>query len=569
MKRSQKKASEQHAPVRRADIGIPAQAEEPAEAVQPVATERKAGKTGLTRTTATVLMMVGLLLSKITGQLREILIVPVFGGLGVESDAFLIGFQIPDLFYQLLVGGAIQAAITPTLSAAIERRQEKKGWRSISIFINLAAVAMLLAVLIGEVAAPGLIALYNQGKDPAVIELAVRVTRALFPQVFFMMLAALCIGILNAYRKFASTSFGPSIYNICVVLAMVLLGQASASGVVRVASGVMASALIYFLFQFYLARKAFQHYVFSFDYHDPGFRRLLYLAVPTLISGSIVQVNTIILTAFARQFTGAVTALRQATTTWQLPYGVFVIAIGNVMLPSLARAHAAGQQSEGRTLYSSSLRSALFLVFPSAALFLAMQQDTIRAIFQWSSHYTDAGVVVTASILRWYCIAMVAQTFVFITNQAFYARRVTRIALYNGVLNLLLNALFCLLLTRWSNLGVSSLSFAYMLTSLISAFLLYMLYSRGFPGAAPKKLWPFMIRCALCTCALILMVLLAGKLPFDPEGKIAQLVWYAVRALFGSAAYLAVAWLLRMPESRQFISHLNGLAGRLRGRPAA
>jgi len=524
--------------------------------------ESAARRGPLSRSTATVLMMIGLLLSKVTGQLREILIVPVFGGVGIETDAFNIGFQVPDLFYQLLVGGAIQAAITPTLAAALEKHQEKRGWRSVSILINFAALLMLAAVLVGVLSAPLMVGAYNQGKDPAVVDLAVRVTRALFPQVFFMMLAALCIGILNAYKRFAATSFGPSIYNACVVLAMVALGQASASGVVRVATGVTGAAAIYFLLQFALARRNFRHYVFSFDWRDKGFRRLLYLAVPTLLSGSIVQVNTIILTGFANQFVGAVTALRQATTTWQLPYGVFVVAIGNVMLPSLAGSHAAGDIRGGRLLYTKSLRTALFLVMPMAALFLAMPQDTIRAIFQWSSHYTDDAVQVTASILRWYCLAMVAQTFVFITNQAFYARKVTRIALLNGILSLILNALFCLVLTRWTKLGVSSLSLAYALTSTVSAVLLYTLYGKRFRRAAPRRIWPFIVRCCLCTAFLLVAVLLLDKLPWQPSAKFWQLVWYGLRALAGLGAYLAVAWYLRMIEARSALEKIKQAAGR-------
>ena len=60
---------------------------------------------------AALLMMAGLLVSKITGQLREILVPYEFGGIGIGAEAYNLSFQIPDLFYQLLVGGAIQAEI--------------------------------------------------------------------------------------------------------------------------------------------------------------------------------------------------------------------------------------------------------------------------------------------------------------------------------------------------------------------------------------------------------------------------------------------------------------------------
>lgn len=502
---------------------------------------------GSSLTLSTLLMMLGLLLSKLTGQLREILVVPVLG-YGVVSDAFVIGFQVPDLFYQLLVGGAIQAAITPTLAAATVRGRERDGWRSVSIFINITALVMLCAVIIGQLGAPFLVGIYNRGKEPEIVDLAVRVTRALFPQTFFMMLAALCIGILNAYKKFASTSFGPSIYNVCVILAMLILGQASPFGAVRVASGVLIAGCIYFLMQFTLARNELKNYVFSFDTKDAGFRRLLKLAIPTLISGSIVQINTIILTGFANQFAGAATSLRQAATTWQLPYGVFVVAIGNVMLPSLAALNAARKKTESSRLLGRSLRTALFLVIPSAALFLAMQQDVIRAIFQWNTAYSNETVAITASILRWYCLAMVAQTFVFLINQAFYARRMTHIALFNGLLTLVLNTVLCLLLTRIEFLGVSALSLAYTITSIISSVLLYKLYRHQDKAAAPARLWPFMLRALTCTTALLLVVIGLNFLPLQPVHKIGQLIWLAVRSLIGLAAYLVLAWYLRMPE---------------------
>lgn len=515
---------------------------------------------------ATLIMMAGLLLSKLSGHLREILIVPMLG-YGVISDAFIIGFQVPDLFYQLLVGGAIGAAVTPSLAHALEKGEEGKGWRSLSILINYAALAMLVAVLLGELLSPQLFSLYNSSKDPAITALAVRVSRALFPQVFFMMLAALCIGILNAYRQFGRTSFGPSIYNIAVVLAMVLLSERSESGAVRVAAGVMAAAVIYFIFQAIMAGPLLKKYVPSLDHRDPGFRQMLYLAVPTLLSGSIVQVNTIILTGFADQFPGAATSLRNAATTWQLPYGIFVVAIGNVMLPSLARRQAAQDQAGSRQLFGQSLRQALFLMIPSAALILSMQEDVIRAIFQWSSSYTATQVTTAASVLRWYALAMIAQTFVFLTNQAFYARKMTRVALVNGLLTLLLNPLLCLVLLKGFHMDISGLSLAYTLTSIASALFLYRTYAFVAPEATPRQLGGFLLRLMAAASAMMILVLVLNRTGFVPQGKIGELAWLFVRSALALVVYLGVAALLHLPEASNLltaaqtrISTLTGLS---------
>ena len=502
---------------------------------------------------ATLIMMAGLLLSKISGHLREILIVPILG-YGVNSDAFIIGFQVPDLFYQLLVGGAIAAAVTPSLSHALENGEEAPGWRSVSILINYAALGMLVAVLLGEVFSPQLIATYNSSKSAEISDLAVQVSRALFPQTFFMMLAALSIGILNAYRQFGKTSFGPTIYNICVVLAMIFLGSKQPDGPVRVAVGVTAAAAVYFIYQLVMAKPLLKHYTWSLDIHDTGFRQMVRLAVPTLISGSIIQVNTIILTAFADQFPGAATSLRNAATTWQLPYGIFVVAIGNVMLPSLARYQAAGDLKGSRQLFGLSLRRALFLMIPSAALMLAMQRDVIQAIFQWSDSYGAEQVATAASVLRWYALAMVAQTFVFLTNQAFYARKMTRIALVNGLLTLILNPLLCWILLRGFQLDISGLSLAYTLTSFASAVFLYQLYKRLQPEAAPQHLWPYTLRLLAAASAAILLLLAFGQIGWQPAGKIVQLLWLTGRSLLALVVYLAVATLSHIPEAHDILT---------------
>ncbi|HBP39100.1 MAG TPA: hypothetical protein DD640_10260 [Clostridiales bacterium] len=221
------------------------------------------------------------------------------------------------------------------------------------------------------------------------------------------------------------------------------------------------------------------------------------------------------------------------------------------MLPALAGFCAARDNAGSRRLFTRSLRSVLFLIIPSAILFLAMPGDVIQAVFQWGSRYNDATVSVTASILRGYCLAMIPQSMVFLINQAFYARRMTRIALYNGVLTLILNTLLCLALTSWTSLGVSSLSLAYALTSCCSAAFLYGLYRRGYPDAAPRRIWPFLLRSAICAAALAAVALALNALPIRPPHKLLQLLWLAGRSLAGVAAYMGMAVFLKMPEPQE------------------
>lgn len=514
---------------------------------------------------STIIVMVALILSKVTGQLREILI-PGKIGYGILSDAYILGFLIPDLVYQLLVGGSIQAAITPTLSGAISNGTEKRTWKSVSVFINATSVLMLFAVLIGEILIPYILPVFfGAGKSQDTVNLAISVSRMLFPQVFFMMLAALSIGVLNAYKKFTSASLGPVVYNICVVISMVAFGNRTASGITKVAAGVMISACIYFLMQFYSSRKEFSNYQFSFDLKDKGFRRIVSLAIPTLISASIVQINLIILSAFTNYYNeGSLTSLRFAITTWQLPYGVFAVAVGSVMLPSLAGYYASSDYKQCSKTITKSLRSALFLTIPSAIIFFMLSKEVIRGIFQWGSqNLSDQSVELTSQMLAWYCVAMISHTIIFIMNMAFYAVGKTKIPLINGLLTLVTNTLFCLIFTRLTPFGVISMPMAYSLSSIISVVLLLGLFYRMLPKCAPRKIPQFLIKSLICGAGSILVLLIIGLVPFDSDNKIVQLVLLSLKSLIAFSIYIYIGFFIQMKEPQQLWAKISPKINRL------
>ena len=516
---------------------------------------------------ATFLMIVGLTLSKGTGFLRDAFLVQKFSQ-DYLRDAFYLGFTIPDLFYQLLVGGSIQAAITPTLARAFEKGENKRGWRSVSIFVTLMTVVMMIAVLLGVLFSDSLIhamaslgsvasnAISDPGKQEETIRIAVQSSKALFPQVFFMMLAALCIGILNAHKKFASTAFGPTIYNVCVVLSIVILGANTPKSVVNASIGITAAAGMYFIFQFYMARRELRNFRFSLRLKDEGFRELLRLAIPTMISASIVQINMIVLSSFALNFTrGAVSSLRQASTIWQLPYGIFAVAVGNVMLPSLAAHFAAKDEKSARNLLAGSLRNALFLTIPSAGILFSMRLDVVNGILNWRGRLSEDSARMTASILMCYCIAVIMHTIVFIYNQAFYAIGKTKVPLYNGLITLVANALLCVVFIN-SNMGVMGLSLAYSLTSMMSAILLTCIYRRN-KSLAPTGISRFLVRAALCLGVLLLVVYTLSVFPVHPQSKIAQLLWLAFRSIAGIGGYLLAARAMKMIELQSFIDKIR------------
>lgn len=292
---------------------------------------------------ATIIVMAGLLLSKGSGFIRDIVVSMRFDD--TYRDAFSLAFTIPDLFYNLIIGGAVYSSIAPYMSGALAVKEEKRGVRTISIFVSVISVVMIIVCVLGVVFSKPLYQLYAMNKseiDPETLILAASASKLLFPQIFFMMLAALCMGILNSYRRFNQTALAPFFYNMLVILAIYILAGNTESKLMMTTGGILVASMFYFLYQYFIGFDKLNQFRFIFKPRDPEFHKLLRRALPIMFSTSVVQINVIVLNYFAGNFDrGSIYALRNASTIWQIPYGIFTVGISTIMTPNIAAAFEA------------------------------------------------------------------------------------------------------------------------------------------------------------------------------------------------------------------------------------
>ncbi len=514
--------------------------------------KQSTNKAARSMTVATILVMVGLVFSKCSGFLRDIFVGIKFSD-SIFRDSFTLAFTIPDLVYNLLIGGSIQSAITPSLSAAIASGEEKKGIRAVSIFISFFALLLLIVCVLGTIFSESIYKIFDNGEHGEYTTyLAAMASKWLFPQIIFMMLAALCIGILNAYKRFASTAFGPTVYNIFVLLSIIIFAGNTQANLMYTTCGIMGAAVIYFLFQYIIGFDKLKQFRFIWAPKDEEFHKLVRRALPILISASVVQVNMVILNYFAMKLpdAGNVYALRNASTTWQLPYGIFAVAIGNVMLPSLAELFGKNDFKGASELLSSRLKSALFLTIPSAGFMIIMNTDVIKAIFQWNSAYTDADARRAGTLLIGYSIAIITHTVVFIMNQAFYAIGKTKVPLIAGCIGLISNPIFCTLFM--DRFGALALTLAYSLTSILQMSVLCVVYCMD-KELTPRKMLMFLVK-AFVAVAVMCGTLIVLNMFINLEGgKMMNLISLAIKGVAAVIIYFVMALIMKMPEANVWI----------------
>ena len=501
---------------------------------------------------AAAIVMSSMIISRITGFLRSVLISNALTK--VESDALLAAFRTSDIMYNMLVGGSIAAALIPILSGYIAKKQEKEGWKAVSSFINAIFLGMVVISMLGSVFAYQLVQLTAPGLKPDSFILAVKLTRILFPSVGFIILAGFMNGILNSYQRFAAAAYGPSVYNLGTVLSIWVLSR---YGVDKVAVGIMCSAALYFFFQLSFAFRNMKYYRFFIEFRNPGFLKLFALAIPSLISSSIVQVNTLVSQVYNSHFeSGSITAYTNATDTWQLPYGIFAMGLGTAILPTLSEKLALGELDSFKRIMNRGLKTVLLVTIPSAVGFIVLNDPIVSAIYKWSVHFDSSRILLVGNILSFFSIALLAQSMLALINRAFYADNDTRTPLYVALGSLALNAALGFIFYKATRLHTPGIALAYSVSSTFNAVVLLYILNKRMKGLNLDKLFVYVGKILFASALMALVIFLSRKLfpmdftvTFHLKLKVLELIYLFADIALGSVVFaVAVLW-MRLEEA--------------------
>ena len=466
-------------------------------------------KKGMSFALSAIIVGIGLIITKGSGLIRDVIVSLRFSQ-GIYRDAYTLAFNIPDLFYNLLVGGAIYSTIAPYMSAQLAVGREEEGIKTVSKFITVVCIVMVICCTIGTVFSEPLYVIYglfNDVKNPDTIPLAAQASKLLFPQIFFIMLAALCNGILIAYRKFTITSFAPVFYNILVIAAIFICGGNSLNRLMMTTGGILAASVFYFLFQYTLGFKQMKKFRLNFHLADREFLKLFVRAIPILISASVIQ---------------------------------------------LSGDYEAKRFQKASTLISHSMKSALFMTIPSAIFMAVLNVDVVKAVYQWHSNYTDRHAQTAAIFLLGFCSSIITATVVHVFNQAFYAIGQTKLPLIAGVIGLIINPVACHFMVV-TGVGPLSLSLAYSFTNICQMIILAITYCRR-KELAPYGIVRFLIKATVCVVVMALVVFVLDRFLPAQGGKITQLLIISIKGAVAVVVYFGMAVLLRMQEATEWIN---------------
>ena len=363
------------------------------------------------------------LLSRVAGLLRDLMLA-AYLGTGVVAEAFQAAFALPNLFRRFFAEGAFNLAFVPLYSKKIESGEDPEKFASEAL--SVLAGMLIILTLLAQLFMPYLVYAMASGfyEDPR-FDLAVSLGRIVFPYVLFISLAALLSGILNARGNFAAAAAAPVMLNVVLIAAMALAGFMGWDLGQSLSWGVVVAGIAQFALVFVAVKNLGIQFKLRLPKLTPDIKRLFILAVPAVLTGGVIQINLLVGRNVASNTEGAFAWLYYADRLYQLPLGVVGIAIGIVLLPSLARNLQAGETQLGQNSFNRALEFALALTVPATVALAIVPIPLISVLFERGA-FTSADSIATASALMIYAIGLPAFVLQKILQPLYFARENTK-----------------------------------------------------------------------------------------------------------------------------------------------
>lgn len=376
----------------------------------------------------------GIVISRMFGILREALLA-VFLGTGAAADAFRAALRIPNLLQNLLGEGVLSASFIPVYARLRDEGRDKEAGAlagaTAAFLVVIVTAVVLVGVLLAEPLARALTPGFAVGTPR--FDLTVTLVRIMFPGVGLLVLAAWCLGVLNAHRQFFITYVAPVFWNLAIIASITsvsLVGATEMSVAHAAAVGTVIGAFLQFVVQLPRVRRYATHLVFRLSFTVTGFRDVV-TRFGTVVAGrgSVQLASYVELAVASLLAAGTLAALGYAQVLYLLPISVFGLSVAAAELPELAGRHSHSIATAQRNV-ARALGRVGFFVVPSAIAFMVAGDRIVALVFQ-GVRFTPDDVRHVGLILSVYALALLAATSSRVLQSVLYAvGDVKRPALY-------------------------------------------------------------------------------------------------------------------------------------------
>jgi putative peptidoglycan lipid II flippase len=390
----------------------------------------------------------------------------------------------------------LSASFIPEYAGLRAQGREGEAARlAIAVGALLALVASI-AVLVGVLLAPQLVALIAGGFTGEKRALTVLLVRILFPGAALLVFSAWCLAILNTHGRFFLSYVAPVLWNAAMIGTLVWFGPSATQP--RLAELLSWGSVVGSGLQFLIQLPWVVAYLRAGGWRGSpaadALARVVRNFVPVVVGRGVVQISAYIDTRIASAVAGgAMAAVVYAQMIYLLPVSLFAMSVSAAELPAMSRVTGADEDVRAalRVRLSAGLRRIAYFVVPSAVA-LVLFGDVIAGALYQRGEFVRSDTVWVWQILAAAGLGLLASTLARLYSSAFYAMRDTRTPLKFAVIRIMFSAvagyLLAVPLPRAVGLDPRIGAAGLMLAGAVAAWLEFALLRRALSariGAAP------------------------------------------------------------------------------------
>ncbi|GAB7528823.1 murein biosynthesis integral membrane protein MurJ [Pseudomonas sp. 3A(2025)] len=485
------------------------------------------------------------MLSRVLGFVRDTIIARAFGA-GMATDAFFIAFKLPNLLRRIFAEGAFSQAFVPIL-AEYKQQQGEEATRTFVAYVSgLLTLALALITLLGVIFAPWIIWATAPGfaDTPEKFALTSDLLRVTFPYILLISLSSLAGAILNTWNRFAVPAFVPTLLNVSMIGFSLFLIPYFDPPIMALGWAVLVGGLLQLLYQLPHLKKIGMLVLPRLNLRDSGVWRVMKQMLPAILGVSVSQISLIINTIFASFLVaGSVSWMYYADRLMELPSGVLGVALGTILLPTLARTYADKDRNEYSRILDWGLRLCFVLVLPCTLALGLLAEPLTVSLFQYGQ-FDAHDAAMTQRALVAYSVGLLGLILIKVLAPGFYAqqniRTPVKIAVFTLIVTQLLNLAFI------GPLQHAGLALAISVGAIINAALLFWQLRRQ-DLFQPQPGWmKYLFK--LCLAAGVMSGVLLGMLHYMPAwdqgGMLERFVRLGILVVAGVVSYFAMLLLL-------------------------
>jgi putative peptidoglycan lipid II flippase len=492
--------------------------------------------------------------SRIAGLVREIVAASYYGVYGPMS-AFTIAFQVPNLVRALFADAALQPAFVPIFTEQLEKKNYREAFRLASTLLLLVTLVLGAITALFVLIAPVLMPLFAPGFKGELVDLTVTLSQVLFPILILLGVSGVVVGILNSYDRFGAFAISPLFWNLTIIAVTIFLTPAfhGQNRIYAYAIGILLGTLVQLLIPVFDLRNTPFKFEWSFEWRNRDVRRVLLLMLPVTISLGLINFNMLINSLFGSLVSNeSPAAIDKAFRIYQLPQGVFSVAIATVLFPTLARFAARGEMENLRATMANGMRQILFVLIPAAAAVLVLSVPMIRLIYQ-RGEFTPEQTTLVATALFWFAFSLPTNGLYLLQTRTFFSLQRPWMATGLAAFDLVVSALAAFALYKPFGTGgiVAGTGIGTSAAVVAQAVVL----RREFDGLELGRLFGTATKITVAAAALAAVSWGVWDLLDNALGRglLGQIVSLGAGLGLGGLTYLGLARLLRIAELDQIL----------------